>query len=269
MLSTQFSKAGYHTAFYYGGELEFANIKAYLLGGSFSNFISINDFEKKDQNSKWGAHDGVVMQKIFSDLNKQPQPFFYTWLTLSSHEPFETPGLVLIKGNDDANKFRNTAAYTDKCLGNYFREASKSKWFSTTLFILVADHGHRLPQENDLNLPKAKHIPLLFAGEVIKDSLRGSVISRIGNQHDIAATLLHQLQLNSTRYEWSKDLLCKSTKDFAYYSNENVLGWVTSNDTTAYSFIEKRNSASSKSSPSSESNAQAYLQKLYREFLKY
>ncbi|MEO5942346.1 MAG: sulfatase-like hydrolase/transferase, partial [Ferruginibacter sp.] len=32
MLSTQFSKEGYHTAFYYGGELEFANIKAYLLG---------------------------------------------------------------------------------------------------------------------------------------------------------------------------------------------------------------------------------------------
>ena len=110
---------------------------------------------------------------------------------------------------------------------------------------------------------------MLFICEVIKDKLKGIQISKVGNQQDIAATLLCQLGLDSKRYTWSKNLLNSTTQDFAYYSNENVLGWITAKDTLAYSFIEKKNIASTKSNTDAQIKAQAYLQKLYDEFLNY
>ena len=86
-----FSDNGYATEFYYGGEPEFMNIKSYLNAQNFQQLITKNDFKEADMNSKWGAHDDVVMRKIVNDIPKMKEPFFTTWLTLSSHEPFETP----------------------------------------------------------------------------------------------------------------------------------------------------------------------------------
>ncbi len=70
-----YSDKGYNSSFYYGGKLEFANMKAYLLGSGFQDFISKDDFASKDQNSKWGAHDHVVKNKLLQDLSKKTKPF--------------------------------------------------------------------------------------------------------------------------------------------------------------------------------------------------
>ena len=92
------TEKGYSNSFYYGGELEFANMKAYLLQAGYQQFTSIDDFDKKDHNSKWGAHDGVVSEKIKNDLKDISSPFFINWLTLSSHEPYEVPVPSVFKG---------------------------------------------------------------------------------------------------------------------------------------------------------------------------
>ncbi len=69
MLSKTLKTAGYNTAFYYGGELEFANMKAYLMSGAFDKYITVNDFSGTELNSKWGAHDGVIMQKLMREIS--------------------------------------------------------------------------------------------------------------------------------------------------------------------------------------------------------
>lgn len=263
------NQVGYQTSFYYGGETEFANIGAYLRQSGVSHLSDKADYLSSQINSKWGAHDEFVLNYQLKDLQNQKQPFFSVLLTLSNHEPFETPAKPKFEGNDEANKFRSTAAYTDKCLQHYFKEAAKYSWYQNTLFVLVADHGHRLPQQNDLNLPKSKHIPLLFFGEALSAKSKGLKIPKIGNQQDIAATLLAQLQLPSTAYKWSKNLLDLQTKSFGYYSNENVLGWISDSDTTVYSFAEQKNSSSTAKNAQSERNAKAYLQTLYQQFLAY
>ncbi|MEP6713079.1 MAG: sulfatase-like hydrolase/transferase, partial [Ferruginibacter sp.] len=241
MLSTQFSNAGYHTAFYYGGELEFANIKAYLLGGSFNNFISITDFDKKDQNSKWGAHDGVVMQKIMTDLNKQPQPFFYTWLTLSSHEPFETPVPQVLSGKDVPSLFLNSLHYTDSTLYDFVQQSKKQPWWNNTIMVIVADHGHRLPATGK-RLDDFK-IPLLFLGGSLNKT--GITIDKIGSQIDLPATLLGQLGLPYQSFKWSKNLLDTTCKPWAYFSFNNGFGFVQPGKSFLYdnvgnSIIEKQ-----------------------------
>jgi phosphoglycerol transferase MdoB-like AlkP superfamily enzyme len=268
-LYKDFVSYGYNTSFYYGGEIEFANIGAYLRQSGVTKIVDKSEFSSEQINSKWGAHDEFVLTRHLNDLQSERQPFFSMLLTLSNHEPFETPTNPTFKGNNEANRFRNTAAYTDRCLTNYFRAASKTKWYANTLFILVADHGHRLPQENDLNLPKAKHIPLLWLGEVIKKEWCGQEVEKVGNQQDIASTLLKQLNRSSSTYKWSKDLLNPSSLNFAYYSNENVLGWISDKDSLAYSFVEKRNISSSVTNPDQLFHAKAYLQELYTTFLEY
>src|SRR5207244_100242 len=104
---------GYKTAYYYGGELAFANIKSYVLTAGYDKLISKPDFPAKDYNSKWGVHDHILLNRVLSDLNKQTQPFFTTVFTLSSHEPYEVPMKTKFPGDDDASKYRNAFYYTD------------------------------------------------------------------------------------------------------------------------------------------------------------
>ena len=152
-----FFQHGYHTSFYYGGELEFANMKSYLMGSGFKHFVSKGNFDSKDQNSKWGAHDGVVMQKIQNYLNNQKSPFFTTWLTLSSHEPYETPVEPIIKGSDNESLFLNSLHYSDTVVSEFIEHCKKQPFWKNTLIIIVADHGHRLPASknkiNDFKIP--------------------------------------------------------------------------------------------------------------------
>ena len=83
LASKEFKRNGYSTSFIYGGESEFANIKSYLLNSKFDKIIDKNNFQKKDMNSKWGAHDHIVFNESFIQLKNIEEPFFTTILTLS------------------------------------------------------------------------------------------------------------------------------------------------------------------------------------------
>lgn len=236
MLSRQLFDDGYSTSFYYGGELEFANIKAYLLGGSFKKFTSKNDFESKDQNSKWGAHDGIVMKTVVDGLNKETSPFFCTWLTLSSHEPFEVPVASAIKGEDDESLFLNSLHYTDQVVYDFIQGCKSQPWWKNTLLVITADHGHRMP-------PTGKKIddfkmPLLFLGGVLNET--NIVRENIGSQLDIPATLLGQLRLRARDFIWSKDLLDSSTKPWAYFCFNNGYGFVQPNNYYIFDNVGKK-----------------------------
>jgi phosphoglycerol transferase MdoB-like AlkP superfamily enzyme len=212
----------YHTSFYYGGELEFANMKSYLLGSGFDHFTSKDDFDEKDQNSKWGAHDHVVKNKILQDLTKTKQPFFTTWLTLSSHEPFETPVNTVIKGKDDESLFLNSLHYTDSSIYAFVQECKQQPWWNNTIIIITADHGHRLPRTGK-QIDDFK-VPLLWLGGAL--TKKGIDIPVTGSQTDIAATLIAQCGMQNNPFVWSKDLLINGRPQWAYFSMSNAFGFV-------------------------------------------
>ena len=227
---------GYENTFYYGGELEFANLKAYLFQSGYEHFISINDFEKKEQNSKWGAHDGVVSNRMSMDIEKMKQPFFCTWMTLSSHEPFETPVAPSFQGSDDKSLFLNSLHYTDSCVAAFISHAKMQPWWSNTIVIIVADHGHRLPRsgnkENDFK------IPLLMLGGAVKQHLN---FTKVGGQTDLPATIWGQVGAgNVSPFRWSKNLLDSSTKHWAYFSFNNGFGFVEDSSMFIYDNVGRR-----------------------------
>jgi phosphoglycerol transferase MdoB-like AlkP superfamily enzyme len=222
MISKMFYDKGYHTSFHYGGELEFANMKAYLLQGKFKQFITINDFEKKDQNSKWGAHDGVVMERFRNDINNLQPPFFSTWLTLSSHEPYEIPSAPLLQGKEGLSQFLSSIHYSDSIVNNFVHYAKTQAWWPNTLLLIVADHGHKLPKAID----KAEdfRIPLLILGGALNG--KTATISKTGSQTDIASTLLAQLKIPANNFIWSKNLLDSTTSSWAFFSFNNGFGYL-------------------------------------------
>lgn len=273
-INNTFSKQGYQSSFYYGGESEFANMKSYLLNTHFQKIIDKRNFKAKEFNSKWGAHDEFVLQKQLKDLASEKQPFFSVLLTLSTHEPFEVPMKTPFNGSLEEDQFKKAAYYTDHCLATYFNEAKKQSWYANTLFILVADHGHHLPRQRDMNYPEGRRITALLTGGALNKKLQGKKIDKICNQNDWPAILLSQLNLPHSEFFWSKDVLNKNTKEFAYYSNENSLGWIAPQQNIVYSLTSNKVEAIQPKTQSMLKDslliqAKAYLQTLYQTYLNY
>ena len=238
-LCRSLAAAGYSSRYYYGGELAFANMKSYLQTAGYDQLTERGDFPTADQNSKWGAHDGVLFTRVLSDLQQQPQPFFATAFTLSSHEPFEVPMKPRYPGSTEADQFRSSVAYTDAALGQFLRKARKQPWYAHTLLVLVADHGHAQPGNSANQSPAKFKIPLLLAGGALRPENRGRVISTIGSQTDVAATLLHQLHLPAAGFEWSRNLLAAHPVPFAYYCFNNGFGSVSPQGTITFDNVSR------------------------------
>ena len=239
-LCRSLAAVGYNSHYYYGGELAFANMKSYLQTAGYDQLTERADFASADQNSKWGAHDGALFTRLLGDLRQQPQPFFVTAFTLSSHEPFEVPMPPKFPGSDEAALFRNSVHYTDYTLGQFLREAKKQPWYANTLLVLVADHGHQQPGNSANQAPAKFRIPLLLAGGALRPEARGRVVGTIGSQTDVVATLLRQLRLPAAAFEWSRDLLAPHAIPFAYYCFNNGFGAVSPAGTVTFDNVSRQ-----------------------------
>lgn len=268
-LSKDLEKAGYQSSFYYGGELGFANMNTFLIQAGFKSIHGKDDYLPEQIYSKWGAHDEHLFNKVLTELNKKNEPFFTMMLTLSTHEPFDVPGEKKFGEKTESEKFKNAAFYTDHCLKNFFESARNTKWYSNTLFILVADHGHNLPLKRDYYDPAAYRIPLLWYGHPLKKEFRGIQNSRLGGQHEIAYSLLQQLGLQTSHYTFSNNLFSENKNNGVYLNFDNGFGWKQGGDQIVYLFAEKKFLPYTHISPDSISlkNGQSYLQKLYQGFL--
>lgn len=268
-LPAEMEKQGYNTSFYYGGELGFSNLYSYLVNCGIDKIIGKNDFQSSQFNSKWGAHDEYVLNRQLNDLSTMKQPFFSVLMTLTSHEPYESPVATPFTRSDPPSKFRSVAWYTDKCLGEYFTKAKQQPWYDNTLYVIVADHGHLLPKERTYTDPAVRHIPLLITGGALKNEYRNKRISYTGNQNDIASTLLNQMKLPDSAFVWSNDLLSAERKNFAYLCMDDAIGWVSDSCRFVYHIQQQKLIYRNPGACSTDSSSsKAYLQKLYKDFLK-
>lgn len=261
-LPLDLKELGYKSSFYYGGDLNFANMKSYLLTAGFTEFISQKDFPPSSYNSKWGAHDEVVFQRLLNDLDKAQAPFFKMLFTLSSHEPFEVP-INKIKGDDELHKFLNSLYYTDSCLGKFIEAAKSKKWWNNTLIIMVADHGIRWPKKLKAHEPGKFHIPMLWLGGAIDSVFR---VNKVVSQVDIPVTVLNQLGLKGEKYKYSRNIFGTTQKTDAFYVYNNGIGMVNDSMKLVFDFemdtiLKKRGKINNNLIKASK----AYIQEVYSD----
>ncbi len=267
-------KGSYTNAFFYGGELTFANIGVWLANERFDRIISEKDFANSEKTQRWGVDDRILLQRTADELDRLPQPFFTAALTLSLHPPFDVPYQSRWQGTGDKNKFLHSAAFADDAIRSFFETAAQKTWFANTIFVLVADHGSAYPNGLGLDQPTARHIPLIVYSPLLQKEWQGRRISRYCHSHDIPATVLAGIQpgwFTQSDFPWSRNLWAAPTPDqnFAYYTNENGLGWMTPAGKAFYRFSDQQWQTFDSPMPSAQSqmDARVYLQMVYEAFL--
>lgn len=223
------SKAGYKTDFLYGGDINFTNMKSYLLSTGYQRLTANTDFSLAEQTSNaWGVNDDITFEYLYNQLRnrKEEGPWHTAFLTLSSHEPFEVPYHRL------EDKIPNAFAYTDECLGKFVDRLKQTPAWKDLLVICLPDHGFYYPREGSNAMPRFYHIPLLWLGGAVKQPMQ---VDKIMNQTDLAATLLGQLGLEHTAFTFSRNVLGSDYKyPFAFYSFNNGFSFRDSTGVTVF-----------------------------------
>lgn len=271
-LSKQLNKRGYASQFYYGGDLEFANMKAFLLNIGISAPVDKSSIHADGNSASWGLHDLSVYNHVLKELSTSKEPFFSTILTLTSHDPFDVPYKGPYLKDDYGSKYINAVQYADSMLGAFMTQLKSMPAYKNTLVCIVSDHGHTLPDMLDAADPKAFHIPLIFTGGALHSSWKSKRIDRICSQLDIATTLLNAKNYDTGNFMWSRNLLDTTREGSAVFRYNDGTGLVNSKGTFVWdnnkrAFIHKPDSLSNTYINSIQKQIQAIQQIQYKNYL--
>jgi phosphoglycerol transferase MdoB-like AlkP superfamily enzyme len=257
---------GYKTSFWYGGDINFANINSFITTSAFREKITKDNFDPKNYNSKWGVHDEFLLNLLQDSLPEAKQPFAWSVLTLSSHEPFEVPMETVFKGKDVLNMFKNSVYYTDKSLGSFLDKAKTTEWWKNTLIILIADHCRRNSEKIPVYSEEIFRIPMLWLGGAL--AVRNIEIKKYGNQFDLPLTLSNQINIKSS-FPFSKDLLSESSASFSFYTYNEGFAFITDTAAAIYDVKLKKNVLERGHDPAFASRlGKSFLQVLFDDYLR-
>ena len=263
LLPEYFNRHHYNMSFYYGGDINFYNLKTFVLQSNCGKITTKASFPSElGRMTKWGVPDGYVFERALEDLKSEKEPFMKTIYTVSSHPPYDVP-YSKIKGSSNEAKYLNSVAYTDSCLGVFIDGLRKSPLWNNTLLIVTADHGHMEPGPTDITDPASYRIPLIWSGGVV-DSLQR--VETITQQVDFGATLVHQLGWESDSSKFAKDFF--TSRPFAFYMLDSGWGYVIPEgeyyfDQNIHDFVRKPNQKTLNNMQSPK----AYMQVLHDDFI--
>lgn len=264
-LARSLKRGGYSTSFLYGGDINFTNMNSYFLSTGYDEALGEGAFPVAVRTSHaWGVQDHIVLDTFARQIiarSQQTTPFFATCLTLSSHEPWEVPYQRI-----DNNPKANSLAYTDSCIGVFVNTLKNSAVWDNLLIIFVADHGISYPEGITEDDPTKHHIPLLWIGGAVCDSVH---VTDICNQSDLAATLLGAMNLPAGDYHFSRNVLGSGyVYPFAMHSYAGGFAFIDSTGATVYDLNGKRVTTDSPT-PSEQrlQRGKAYLQGAIADFM--
>lgn len=218
----------YETAFIYGGDLQFDNMKNFLTSKGFDRVIGEESFNYNLLN-KWGVEDKYVFDKSIEMMDKfynNDKNFMLMVLSLTNHPPFTVPDTFdkKVDINKDFNDSYNTFKYTDYCLGQFFENIKNKPYFKDTIFVICGDHGQTLHYDLAFDYRKS-YIPCLFyAPNIILPSINDKLTSQI----DIAPTILNILNISSKNSFLGKDMFSEKdiNKDFSFIVSGSDVGYL-------------------------------------------
>jgi phosphoglycerol transferase MdoB-like AlkP superfamily enzyme len=265
--------SGYSENYYYSGNLVFACQIAFIRSSGFAHILDKDNYDW-EKRTDWGAYDEEIFSCHLKEAEKDSQPFFSVIMTSTNHEPFDADVEKIFKGNSEADGFKNTVHYTDKCLFDYLQKAKTKSWYDNTLFIITADHAHSYPNGRRANEAERHRIPMLLYGNVIKPEYQGKINDKVGSQTDLPASLLSQLKIPFKNFERSKNLFNTYSPEFAFYAFDNGFGFITPKQIIVYDHnlgqvVYRKNKLSEKTDKEITDQGKAYLQEMFEQYIKF
>jgi len=224
----------YHTSYYYGGDLYFANTEAYLKSAGYKKIIGQHDFKFK-RFTEWGCFDDELFDFTRNDLKNNKQPFFAMIMTSTTHEKFTKEVPQIFKGGELVDDYLNVMHFSDESLYQFIEKSKSENWYQNTVFMIVTDHTNRLPKWRD-NFELNRHwIPCMFYGPALKDEYKGKIIDFPVSHVDFPAIILSQLGLKYDKFKWSKNIFDKNYKTpWAFYTFDEGFGFLKNKDKIVY-----------------------------------
>jgi hypothetical protein len=112
---------------------------------------------------------------------------------------------------------------------------------------------------------------MLFLGGALKQEYRGKTYDKIASQTDLTSTILRQLNMPDTAFQWSKNLMNPYTKEFAYFELNQGFGWIKPEGYIAYDHFNQRFLTTTISDTIQRKEAlvegASYLQTLFQEYI--
>jgi phosphoglycerol transferase MdoB-like AlkP superfamily enzyme len=202
---------GYDTAFIYGGYGYFDNM---------NYFFSNNGYRIIDRASVaatnitfanvWGACDENVLSWSMAQADAafaRKQPFFQFVMTTSNHRPYTYPsGKIDIPSHTGRE---GGVKYTDYAIGQFIQQARTKPWFTSTLFVVVADHCAASAGRTDLPI-KRYEIPLMIYNPTL---VAPKNVGTLCSQIDYPPTVLGLLNWSYETRFFGKDILKMRPED--------------------------------------------------------
>ena len=225
---------GYATRFVYGGDIDFTNMRGYLLETGFDAVLGSEDFPRSRHESSWGAPDEYTLLPCVVADETNTSPHFTTLLTLSSHEPWQVPIHRLV---DDR---KNAFAYTDSCIGVLVDSLRTMPGWDNLLVIIVPDHGVALNSSQSTSDPSVSHIPMVWTGGAVREHRDIDVVMM---QSDLPATLLAQLGIGSHEFIFSRNVFSPHFAErylFALHCFKNGCNLIDSTGVTRFDCADRK-----------------------------
>ncbi len=232
-IASTLQRQGYQTHYVYGGDINFTNMRSYLIAGGFEHLVWQQDYTAEErQTAKWGVRDDITFQTVYKLLTApHNKPQFIGYSTLSSHEPWDVP--IQVKSDERENAFY----YLDQCIANFIDRLRTTPQWKNTLIVLLPDHSFEHNGNTQADASR-NHIPMVWTGGAADGHHEFDMLC---NQTDLVATLLSQMGLSHEEFRWSRDVLSPQYRyPFVWHTYDNGYSLIDSTGFWAYDFDAHR-----------------------------
>lgn len=196
---------GYQSAMMYGGRAVFDNMGPFWWGIGFDHVWDQNNISHQSFTTAWGVSDEDLFAEALDRMDERgsgEQPFLLTLFTVSNHRPYTFPQ-DRIKWDPELGNRGNTARYADFAFGDFIDKARSHTWFDDTVFVFIADHGHKVNGAAQVPLHRYR-IPLLVYSP---KHVQPGVVTTLAAQVDFIPTLLGLLDFSYESHFFGIDLM--------------------------------------------------------------
>lgn len=181
-------KISYHSYFFHGARKNTMQLDKLLPQVGFDHFFSMDDYDNQDDfDGNWGIFDGPFLSFAADVMDTLPSPFAAVVFTLSSHHPFTLPAGYRPLADFGESDLLKSIGYADHSLQQFFKKASRKKWFANTVFIITADHTGPAVSDAYKNPAGMFDIPIAIFDPRLSSGL---LSNKVVQQSDILPTVL-------------------------------------------------------------------------------
>jgi len=204
-LADLLGEQGYNTAFFQSATENFERRPALVENFGYEDFYPVNYMDKEgfEEANYFGYEDDIMLEPSREWLLENgSEPFFTTYLTVTSHHDYTVPErygkeeYVDPEEKEDLNRYLNTLHYQDRFLENLFDQYRELGLYDDTVFIVLGDHGegfgeHERYQHDDTIYNEGLRIPLMVHDPRRSEGRRN--IEPAVNELDILPTVTNLL----------------------------------------------------------------------------